>query len=69
MTHPSKNTTKFHFDEPEHEPSYYIRRAHELRHEAVSQMMSDARHNLAQAYHATTSWIAQHLHRHPSTHA
>lgn len=69
MTRPSNEATEFDFVHPEHEADYYIQRAYELRHEAISQMMSDAGHSIAHAYHATTEWIAQHLHRQPGSHA
>jgi len=69
MTHQTQSKNEFEFDDPEHEVDYYIARAYELRHEAMSQFMSDAGHGIANAYHATAGWIAQHLHRHPSTNA
>jgi len=60
---------EFDFVYSEENANFYIQRAYELRHEAISQMMADARQGIAHAYHATANWLSEHLHRQPGSHA
>ncbi|MCB1960540.1 MAG: hypothetical protein KDE68_08460 [Rhodocyclaceae bacterium] len=62
MTHTPNLPTESNLIKTEHEVHFYVERAHQLREQAMSEMIADGGHAIAQAYHAAAGWLAQRLH-------